>query len=141
MLSICQKKKMTEGLVEHDLCQSDYPFSNNSMDHAVFTEVTHLFEDLNPIFKELSRIIKPGGSFSFVVADSEEGQNSIKEIKSQHHSGKEKIRLYRYSQKQIQDLMTVYGFKQVYDLHFQSSAIGLCSIQYHAYVTMKSDKK
>ena len=50
---------MTVTLKRHDLTDTPYPFDPDTMDHVVCTGVLHLFEDIRPIFQELSRIIKP----------------------------------------------------------------------------------
>jgi len=80
MLSLCRAKQMTADPKEHDLSCTPYPYPDTCTDHGACTGVTHLFEDMTPIFREFSRIIKPGGTFSFVAAHCDECESRVKEV-------------------------------------------------------------
>jgi ubiquinone/menaquinone biosynthesis C-methylase UbiE len=136
MLACCQSKQMAKDLKEHDLSITPYPYEPNSMDHAVCTGVTHLFQDITPIFQEVERILKPGGIFAFVVPDCREGEPRAIQVDSRH-SPKEKVAIFSYSEKHINGLLDSFGFARIFDLTFEASAIGHRTAQYKAYVAQK----
>jgi len=61
MLGACRKKGFAARLVHHDLTVSPYLFGDASCDHAVSTGVFQFFESLDPVFGEVSRILRGGG--------------------------------------------------------------------------------
>ncbi len=137
MLECCRAKQMAENLKEHDLSLAPYPYDAGSMDHAVCTGVTHLFEDLTVMFQELQRILKPNGIFAFVAADCQEGETRSARVDS-HHCPEKRATIFSYSGTHISRLLDSYGFTKVYDLAFQASAIGHRTAQYKAYVVQKT---
>jgi ubiquinone/menaquinone biosynthesis C-methylase UbiE len=140
MLSCCESKQMAVDLKEHNLSKTPYPYSDDSMDHAVCTGVMHLFEDMRPIFHELARILKNNGMFAFVVADCEDGENRIKKMAARHHPQKKEVSNFCYSEAHIRKLLASYNFQPVYDLQFWASAIGHRPGRYRAYVVRKTSK-
>ena len=95
-----------------------YPFDPESMDHAVCTGVLNFFSDPSPVFQEASRILRKGGLFTFVVGDrSENGAHAI-EVDAEHTKSEKSVTMYLHSTKQIEELMTRYGFKPLRDLLF-----------------------
>ena len=137
MLACCRAKQMACRLLEHDLSVTPYPFGDSTMDHAVCTGVTHLFEDITPIFKELQRILKPGGIFAFVVRDCREDESRTGQIVPAHATDK-KITFFAYSKGHIDNLLNSHGFNPVHELNFTASAIGRKTAQYKAYVVTKA---
>jgi ubiquinone/menaquinone biosynthesis C-methylase UbiE len=137
MLSCCRSKQMAVELEEHDLSHTPYPFDPNTMDHAVCTGVTHLFEDMGPIFQELSRILRPGGTFSFVVADCVDDESRTRKATSRHHPGAREVTIYCYSEAHIRKLLEDHHFKRISCLKFRASSIGNEPGTYRAYVVQK----
>jgi ubiquinone/menaquinone biosynthesis C-methylase UbiE len=137
MLSRCRAKQISVDLIEHDLSKTPYPLSADSMDHAVCTGVTHLFEDMRPIFRELSRILKVDGIFAFVVADCDDGESRVKKVDPKRHSHAKKVSIYCYSPTHIEKILDSCGFKKLVDLKFWASAIGNRPGRYKAYVVQK----
>lgn len=67
MLKICNSKEFATDLKQFNLQNTPLPYSDNFFDHVISCGVFHFFGDLEPLFKEVSRIIKPGGIFGFTV--------------------------------------------------------------------------
>ena len=65
MLEICRSKAFAEDLREFDLRDMPLPYSDDFFDDVICCGVFHLIGDLEPIFKEVFRVIKPGGIFAF----------------------------------------------------------------------------
>ena len=133
MLACCAAKNMAVELKEHDLHEMPYPFDTDSINHAVCTGVTHLFEDIGPILDEVSRITRLNGFFSFVVPYSKDGKNRIKHI-SPPHAPSGKIPMYSYPDSTVQALIKEHGFVPVHELLFEASSIAHHYAHYKAYV-------
>jgi ubiquinone/menaquinone biosynthesis C-methylase UbiE len=115
MLKACAEKNVAVELKEHDLLEIPYPYEANSMDNAVCGGVMHIFKDINPIFQEVSRIVKTGGTFAFACHNSSEGKSC------------DKARVYNHDQTEVETLLKVHGFELLNSLDF--------------FVFMQGDKK
>nr|QNO43577.1 ubiquinone biosynthesis O-methyltransferase, mitochondrial [Methanosarcinales archaeon ANME-2c ERB4]QNO43598.1 ubiquinone biosynthesis O-methyltransferase, mitochondrial [Methanosarcinales archaeon ANME-2c ERB4]QNO44721.1 ubiquinone biosynthesis O-methyltransferase, mitochondrial [Methanosarcinales archaeon ANME-2c ERB4] len=67
MLGICRSKDFAEDLREFNLRDMPLPYSDGFFDDVICCGVFHLIGDPEPVFKEVSRVIKPGGIFAFNV--------------------------------------------------------------------------
>jgi predicted TPR repeat methyltransferase len=68
MLKVCEAKGFAKELKRFDLRNIPLPYSDNAFDHVISCGVFHFFGELEPITKEVARMIKPGGIFAFTVA-------------------------------------------------------------------------
>ncbi|MFC1887556.1 class I SAM-dependent DNA methyltransferase [Candidatus Cloacimonadota bacterium] len=68
MLEQCREKKFAKELIQRDLTNVPLPFPDHSFNNIICCGVFHFFGDLNFIFEETERIIKPGGIFAFTIA-------------------------------------------------------------------------
>jgi predicted TPR repeat methyltransferase len=50
------------------------PYERAFFDHVISVAVLNSFPNLDPLFKEVGRIIQEGGLFAFTVEDQETGQ-------------------------------------------------------------------
>ncbi len=100
MLDICRQKGLTN-LEQHDLTQTPYPYRQNSLDHAISTGVFNFFSNLDPVFREVSRIIKPDGLFIFATGDRTEDQPHAITIGREHTHSDATITMYIHSSGQI----------------------------------------
>lgn len=66
MLAKCRQKGIATELRKWDLQDTPLPYADAQFDLIVSGGVFHFFEDLQPIFKEVARIIKPHGIFAFI---------------------------------------------------------------------------
>jgi ubiquinone/menaquinone biosynthesis C-methylase UbiE len=117
MLDACRNKGFSS-LEQHDLNKTPYPFGSESIDHAVCTGVFNFFNDISPVFQEVSRVIRKGGLFVFVVGDRSENDVHAIEVEAEHKKPEKTITMYFHSTKQIAELMVRYGFKSLRDLSF-----------------------
>lgn len=114
MLEICAGKAFTEDLKVHDLKKEPYPYSASSLNHAVCIGVMNHFEDLGPIFREVSRILKINGVFGFIVADRRPDEESrfVIEFKDSQTT------MFRHSRDQIGALLGCNGFEFLREVEF-----------------------
>jgi ubiquinone/menaquinone biosynthesis C-methylase UbiE len=97
MLHACRKKRFTALLIRHDLTIIPYPFCDASCDHAVSTGVFQFFRDLEPVFKEIGRIVREGGIFVFITSDRNEEENATVVVAPDHAGGLLPITIYRHT--------------------------------------------
>jgi ubiquinone/menaquinone biosynthesis C-methylase UbiE len=67
MLALCQQKKFTTSLVNHNLLEVPWSFPDASFAVLVCCGVFHFIPDLVGIFGEVQRVLKPGGIFAFTT--------------------------------------------------------------------------
>ena len=68
MLNICELKAFAKELKVFDLQNTPLPYSDGFFDHVISCGVFHFFGELEPIMKEVLRIIKPRGFLAFTGA-------------------------------------------------------------------------
>jgi ubiquinone/menaquinone biosynthesis C-methylase UbiE len=81
LLERCRKKGFAKRLRVHDLGQP-LPYGDAEFDHAVCVGVTHFLEDVAPLFAEVVRVLRPGGTFALttVCPEDESQRVTIKEV-------------------------------------------------------------
>lgn len=65
MLAVCASKRFAVELKQHDLLSMPWPYAGRSFDHVIACGVLHFVGDLAPIFREVDRLLRPGGVFAF----------------------------------------------------------------------------
>jgi len=122
MLEICRSKDFAQDLREFDLRGMPFPYSDGSFDHVISCGVFHLIGDLEPIFKEVFRVIKPGGVFAFtILAETPEKEEKVV---SRNPQGYSEIRsdwgvpVFMHSGRYIEKLLQGSGFLGLKELKF-----------------------
>ena len=69
MLAVCAGKSLARELLCRDLADLPLPYADAAFDHATACGVFHFFDNLGPLFAEVSRLLRGGGFFAFTVAD------------------------------------------------------------------------
>ncbi len=122
MLEICRSKDFAEDLREFDLRGMPLPYSDGSFDDVICCGIFHLIGDLEPIFKEVFRVIKPGGIFAFNIlaqipekgaADVNQGPQGYSEIVSDWG-----VPVFMHSDGHIEKLLQGSGFDRLKELKF-----------------------
>ncbi len=65
MLAMCRQKGIATELKKWDLLDTPLPYADGQFDIIISGGVFHFLEDLQPMFKEVARIIRPHGIFAF----------------------------------------------------------------------------
>ena len=136
MLKVCRKKNIAVDLKEHDLLELPYPYRDSSMNHAVCAGVMHIFKDINPLFKEVSRILCEYGTFTFAVTSHSSHENSELQVKSDHNGVGGNFLIYRYNDLAINKILETYNFELINSLEFLSTVSSRKGI-FKAYMTRK----
>lgn len=104
MLDICREKGFATELKLYDLVVERWPYEDAKFENVIACGVFHFFENLDTFFKEASRVMKIGGTFTFTVMVSEENLLSYTDIGSG-------LSIYYHSDFQIIELLNKYGFE------------------------------
>jgi SAM-dependent methyltransferase len=73
MLEKCGEKGFASELNVLDITKEKVPYGYGYFHHILCHGVLHFFNDLGDIFKEISRILRPGGTFAFTVMCRSDG--------------------------------------------------------------------
>lgn len=137
MLKVCGEKGFTDDLKIHDLTVEPYPYPAASFDHAVSIGVLNHIEDLSPVFRETSRILKNNGVFAFIVDDRKDDASSF-EV---DHAGSRVI-LHRHGEELVKDYLNKTGYELLKQVEFRMSAHKMENRPFHlmAYAARKRNK-
>ena len=116
MLKLSGEKGFAADLKQHSLLEAPYPYASDFFDLAVSLAVFNNFPGLDLIFSEVSRIVKPGGIFSFAVEDQKEGQPDKFLYRYQAHP--EGIVMHRHSRVYIEKLLAENSFSLLKTVEF-----------------------
>jgi ubiquinone/menaquinone biosynthesis C-methylase UbiE len=105
MLDECKSKSFAEELQLFDLTSSPIPYADNCFDHAVCCGVMHFFGSLDDLFKEVTRVTKPGGIFSFTIAPHDNEEPYLKENTAWG------VPIFRHSPQYIMKLLSENGYE------------------------------
>ena len=134
MLAMCKQKGMTKELKNWDLLNAPLPYPDAQFDIIVSGGVFHFFEDLQPIFKEMARLIKPNGIFAFTIKVVPEDLP----IDFYSDFSEEGIIIFSHSDSYICQLLKENGFSIVKDLKFFSLDDNENDLLLKSYVASKS---
>lgn len=114
MLEVCREKSIAVELTVHDLTVEPYPYTTGSLHHAVCIGVLNHFENLEPVFREISRILKGNGVFGFVVGDRRPEEASSFDVQ---HAGSQHT-MFRHGKDEIEVLLANNGLEFLRELEF-----------------------
>jgi len=118
MLEACRGKKFAKDLKEHDLTVEPYPYDSESLDNAVCLGVLNFFQDLRPVFRQVSRILRDNGIFVFVVGDRAAGEEAAFVVGPEHTESDSNVTLYRHGAEETNGLMNENDFTLLRSLEF-----------------------
>jgi predicted TPR repeat methyltransferase len=67
MLALCAAKGIMADLKQHDLCALPWPYEAGWFDWVIACGVLHFVADLEPVFHEVDRLLRPDGVFAFTT--------------------------------------------------------------------------
>lgn len=67
MLELCRAKGIAEDLRQHDVEELPWPFPTGTFNHVIACGLFHFIPNLEAIFEEAARVIRPGGLFAFTT--------------------------------------------------------------------------
>jgi len=122
MLKICKLKSFTKDLKQFDLRNTPLPYSDGFFNHVISCGIFQFFGNLEPMVKEISRVIKPGGIFAFtILAQNPEIE---KNVVSHNPLGYSEIQsdwdvmVFMHSNRYIEKLLQGCGFEKLKELKF-----------------------
>lgn len=122
VLSVCEAKGFATELKQHDLRDLPLPYPSSFCNHVVSVAVLNSFRDLEPLFKDIARIMIEHGIFAFTVEELKPGQVDHYAINRVEVSEKPKeetaVMLFRHSDEYIAQLLDQNGFTLLKSLEF-----------------------
>jgi len=146
VLKVCQAKNFTVDLKLHDLREYPLPYESSSLNHIISVAVLNSFSDLDPLFGETARIIKPQGVFAFTVEDQKPGQEEsypINRVEVDKAPDEENaVRLFRHSSEYINRLLVKHNYRLLKKLEFLGFKYPAENqdIYFTAYIARKSNE-
>jgi len=104
MLNACRSKSFVKSLDLYDMKGGQIPYEDHYFNHVICCGAIHFLSDLDNLFREIRRVIKPGGIFAFTVAPQKTKENVTKEDTSWG------VPIFRHSMVYIIELFEKYGF-------------------------------
>jgi ubiquinone/menaquinone biosynthesis C-methylase UbiE len=104
VLEVCHSKGFAVELKQHDLRDLPLPYQDHMFDCVLCVAALNSFRDLQPLFAEVSRIMKPGGTFTFTVEEQkmgEAGQYLINRIAVAERPDETAVALYKHRDEDI----------------------------------------
>jgi predicted TPR repeat methyltransferase len=121
MLAACKTKGFAADLILHDLRKTPYPYPDRSFDHAVAVGVLNFFADLEPVFREAARLVRPGGIVGFTVERQKPGQEAEYVLQTEEESGRSSsVTMHRHDGAHVRSLLDSCGFDVLKDLEFSA---------------------
>ena len=138
MLNVCKSKDFAKELKHFDLRNTPLPYSNGFFDHVISCGVLHFFGDLEALFKEVDRVIKPGGIFTFTVLAQvfEKGENVEGYSETSVYGGV----VFMHGDRYIEEVIQGGGFEKLKELKFlaRSGQKDSDDLLCRAYVALKT---
>jgi predicted TPR repeat methyltransferase len=139
MLNACRSKGFAKELKQFDLKSGPLPYPDSYFNHVICCGVLHFFGDVESLFKDISRVMKPGGVFAFItqLPNSEESEKTEGYVKTLTFD----TPAFTHSDDYISEVLKNCGLEKLKELRFlawhgpDSSGYFLCM----AYVARKSD--
>jgi ubiquinone/menaquinone biosynthesis C-methylase UbiE len=105
MLNACQAKSFTQALNLYDMNNEQIPYKDNYFNHVICCGVLHFMGDLSDLFKEVKRVMKPKGIFSFTIAANTSDLLYTKEDTAWG------VPIYKHAMQYIMELLDANGLK------------------------------
>ena len=114
MLKICEAKHIAKQLKQHDINDLPLPYSESFFQYIVSCGVFHFFGDLEPIFRDVSRIIKPGGAFLFTVKAQHYDETDAPNASNRYRSeiSPEGVEIFTHDKRYIKKLLQLCRFEE-----------------------------
>ncbi len=99
MLKACEKKHFAAGLKVWDLRDSPWPYADHFFDHVIECGTLPFLPELEVVFAETARVLRPRGIFAFTIKGTGAGTGKLT---SETIDG---VQIYSHSQKYIEGLL------------------------------------
>ncbi len=132
MLAVCEGKGIAVELKQHDIHEIPWPYADGAFDHIIACGVFHFLPDLDPVFREASRLLRPDGIFAFTtkVPPGEESSPYLTEVI-------QGTRLYLHQRATLERLMNSFGLSLCKELRLLVRTGRSTDDVFPAFVTQK----
>lgn len=135
MLTVCESRGIVSEVRHHDMEKTPFPYKDSFSKYIISTDVFQHFKDLDSLFEEAFRILKPKGIFAFTTEDTK--GDGVSEF-LWNESGKKTLTLYRHSERYISQLLCDKGFELNKTATYFGAKEGEDYFPYKAYIAVKN---
>ena len=126
MLRLCRDKRISDDLKVHGIEDVPWPYADTCFDLVIAGGVLHFLGSLEPFFREVKRVIKPGGVFGFTTAvlearDREKAALSADAPYASVLDEASKVHIFKHGEAYIQRLLGAMGMSVHKKLIFLAS--------------------
>jgi predicted TPR repeat methyltransferase len=137
MLAVCRAKGIAADLREHDLLVTPWPYPDGFFDHVIASGVLHFLGELEPVFREAARVVRPGGLFAFTAKAPLPGSASGERGYTSEAIGG--VEIFAHGRDYLEALLARDGFELLKDLEILVPAGGPDRRDpYFAFATLKA---
>ena len=118
MLKVCQSKGIATDLKQFDLRTKPWPYPADYFNHVLACGVLHFLDELDPVFQEITRVVKIGGLFAFTT------KIPRSEPEPEAHSSRYSLEvisgvpIFSHRKAYLETLLASCGFETLKDLEF-----------------------
>lgn len=109
MLDLCRAKGIAVDLRQQDLRQTPWPYRDRFFDAAVCCGVFHFIGELETIFAETERVLRPGGQFAFTTKAPLRPLESGQDFDRQQS---DKLDVFSHTTAYLQAVLEQHGFRR-----------------------------
>lgn len=106
MLKICKEKEFATELRLFDLEAEKWPYEDGQFENTIACGMFYFYRELDVFFKEINRVMKKGGTFSFTVMVSEDNLQQYADTDSG-------VIVYFHEDFQVTELLNKYSFSML----------------------------
>ena len=121
VLEVCRAKGFAVELKQHDLRDLPLPYTDSLFDCVLCVAVLNSFQDLQPLFADIARIMKPGAIFAFTVEEQVPGETDhymINRVAVAEKPDETAVVLYKHRDVDITAWLTEKGLRVIKVLDF-----------------------
>ncbi len=141
MLKECEKKQFAAGLKLWDLRLAPWPFEDRFFDHAIECGTLPFIPDLEMIFSEVARLVRPQGIFAFTIKVPGPELNAGAGTRKYSSEVIDGVVIYSHRPNYVASLLSGCGFEKRKQFSFLlSRGPGLQDDVYVIYIALKTGK-
>jgi predicted TPR repeat methyltransferase len=111
MLKVCENKGFAQRLDHWDIYRTPWPYENEQFDHVICLGVLHFFSQPEPIFDEITRVLRADGLFAFTTNQPNSDDQQAQDQGDYHMRYVDGVEIYSHDQAFVQKLVECHNLQ------------------------------